>query len=412
MRLLLLIDCYVPSRKSSAKLIHALALEFRTLGHEVTILTPSDAVADAIQVNDEEGLRIARVKMGKIKGMPKIVRAIQEVRISNVIWRRAQRFLKANPSDAIIYYSPTIFFGALVRRLKSLWGCPSYLILRDIFPQWAVDAGILKKRIVWRFFRKKEKAQYDAADVIAVQSRGDLGYFNEHLAGKNYRLTVLYNWSKSSEAGLPATNYRSRLGLRDKVIFVYGGNLGVAQDVDNLIRLAASLTNMQEIHFLFVGEGTEVPRMERLIAKRQLRNIHLLPAVGQHEYLAMLSECDVGLLSLDRRLTTHNIPGKLFGYMYWGKPVLASLNPGNDLFTLLGHNSAGSCLVNGDDANLTAAALQLASNVDLRTRMGRNARTLLESTFSSQAAAAQILEELSVASGNHEQPVALLDSRS
>jgi glycosyltransferase involved in cell wall biosynthesis len=412
MRLLILIDCYLPTMNSTAKLVHDLALEFGKLGHEVTILTPSHAIADAIQVRDEEGLRITRVRMGKIKGVPKIVRAIQEVRLSNVIWRRAQRFLRANPADAIIFYSPTIFFGALVRRLKSLWGCPSYLILRDIFPQWAVDAGILKKGIVWRFFRKKERAQYDASDVIAVQSRGDLRYFNEHFPGKNYHLTVLCNWARSSEAGLPATNYRSRLDLRDKVVFVYGGNLGVAQDVDNLIRLAASLIDRPEIHFLFVGDGTEVPRMERLIAARQLQNIHLLPAVGQEEYLAMLSECDVGLLSLDRRLTTHNVPGKLFGYMYWGKPVLASLNPGNDLFTLLGHKCAGFCLVNGDDANLTAAALQLASDVELRTQMGRNARSLLETTFSSRAAAEQILEELSVATRNQEQPEALLACRS
>jgi glycosyltransferase involved in cell wall biosynthesis len=373
---------------------------------------PSDAITDALQVSDEEGLQIARVKMGKIKGTPKIARAIQEVRLSNVIWRSARRFLKANPADAIIYYSPTIFFGALVRRLKSLWGCPSYLILRDIFPQWAVDAGILKRRLVWRFFREKEKAQYDASDVIAVQSRGDLRYFKEHFPGKNYRLTVLYNWARSSEADLPTTSYRSRLGLRDKVVFVYGGNLGVAQDVDNLIRLAARLTDMPEIHFLFVGEGTEVPRIEKLIAARRLRNIHLLPAVDQHEYLAMLSECDVGLLSLDRRLTTHNVPGKLLGYMYWGKPVLASLNPGNDLFTLLGNKRAGLCVVNGDDANLTAAAIQLASDVELRTEMGRNARSLLESTFSSRAAAVQILEELSVAATHHEPPELVVASRS
>ena len=412
MRIVILIDCYLPSRKSGAKHIHDLALECRDLGHDVTIITISDYITRAFQVSDDQGLRIARVKMGKIKGMPKIVRAIQEVRLSHVIWRKARRFLKANPADAIIYYSPTIFFGALVRRLKSLWSCPSYLILRDIFPQWAVDAGILKKRIVWRFFREKERAQYDASDVIAVQSRGDLRYFQEHFPRKNYRLTVLYNWARSSEAGLPATSYRSRLGLRDKVVFVYGGNLGVAQDVDNLIRLAASLTGRPEIHFLLVGEGTEAPRMKRIIESRQLQNIHLLPAVGQREYLAMLSECDVGLLSLDRRLTTHNVPGKLFGYMYWGKPVLASLNPGNDLFTLLDHKRAGFCFVNGDDANLMAAALQLASDVQLRTQMGRNARCLLESTFSSRTAAVQILKELSIVAGNHEQPEALLATRS
>ena len=147
----------------------------------------------------------------------------------------------------------------------------------------------------------------------------------------------------------------------------------------------------KEIHFLIVGEGNEVPRLRNTIAEGGHRNILLLPPVEQREYLSMVSEFDIGLISLDRRLTSHNIPGKLLAYLYWGIPVLASINPGNDLFHLLGNATAGFCLDNGDDEKLRAAALILAEDAQLRARLGRNARGLLERTFSVEIAARQIL---------------------
>ena len=117
--------------------------------------------------------------------------------------------------------------------------------------------------------------------------------------------------------------------------------------------------------------------------------------MDQEEYLSMISEFDVGLISLDRRLTTCNIPGKLLGYLYWGIPVLASLNPGNDLFRILEESQAGFGCINGDDQSWHAAALKLANDPELRAWMGKNSRKLLEQTFSVEAAARQILKHFS-----------------
>jgi len=408
MRILILVDCYLPSLKSGAKLIHDLGVEFRRQGHEVTVLTPSDTVCQSLQVTVENGLRIARVKTGKIKGTGRVRRAIQEVRLSATLWGRAKHFMLANRADLIVFYSPTIFFGALVRRLKSLWRCPAYLILRDIFPQWAVDTGILRKGLVWRFFRIKEIKQYDVADVIAVQSQANLKYFARNFPRKQYRLEVLYNWTALHEPDLPHTNYRVQLGLQNKVVFFYGGNLGLAQDVDNILRLAACLVQYNHIYFLLVGDGSELPRLKKSIEAMGLRNIQILPAVDQREYLPMLSEFDVGLLSLDRRLKTHNVPGKILGYMYWGMPILASINPGNDVFEILHNNEAGFCFVNGDDESLSAAALRLANDAELRAKLGKNSRQLLERTFSVQAAAQQIMQHLSYGVSLGEQAEAML----
>ena len=394
MRILMLVDCYLPGHKSSAKQMHDLGVEFHREGHVVTVLTPTHEIVRSLEVSVEDGLRVARVKTRQIKGASKPFRGLNEVCLSALVWRRAGRFLAENPADLIIFYSPTIFWGPLVRRLKALWHCPAYLILRDIFPEWAVNVRVLRRGLIYRFFRKKEIEQYDTADVIAVQSRGDLNYFERNFAHRPYRLKVLYNWATVQESSLPRTEYRRQLRLENKVVFFYGGNLGVAQDVDNIIRLASSLTEYPQIRFLLVGEGSEVGRLSKIVAKEHLDNIQMLPPVEQCRYISMVSEFDVGLISLDRRLTNHNIPGKVLGYLYWGLPVLASINPGNDLFNLLERSKAGFCFVNGENEKLCAAALQLAFDRQLRAQMGKNGPRLLETTFSVEAAARQILQHL------------------
>ena len=394
MRILIIVDCYYPSTKSSAKLVHDLGVEFLRLGHEVVVLAPSNTIGQRLEVRVEEGLRIARVRTGKIKGANLMMRGWQEVRLSTNLWKGAGDFLESNRCDFILYYSPSIFFGELVARLKKLWHCPSYLILRDIFPRWALDEGTLSKGLIYRYFQHRELEQYNAATVIGVQTPANLKYFSEELPKEKFRLDVLYNWAALEEKGVQQSDHRRQLGLQGKTVFFFGGNIGVAQDMDNIVRLADAMREHHDAFFLLVGEGSEVERLKADISKKKLPNIRILPAVGQQEYLAMLSEFDVGLISLDRRLSTQNVPGKLLGYMQFSKPVLASLNPGNDLQGILEEAGSGFSLINGDDAGLRDAALKLLRTPELRQRMGTNSRRLLEKTFSSAAAVTQILNAL------------------
>jgi glycosyltransferase involved in cell wall biosynthesis len=394
MHILILVDCYLPVFKSGPKQIHDLSVEFLRHGHEVTVVTATNGISRDMEMSVESGVRVVRVKSPQIKGASHLRRGLNEARISALVWRIAGGFLSKHPADLIVFYSPTIFWGALVRRLKAMWHCQSYLILRDIFPEWAVNAGVLRRGLIYRYFRRKEAEQYGIADVIGVQSCGDLDYFRLNFGGKNFELEVLLNWTPLKEPNLPKTEFRLRLGLVNRVVFFYGGNLGIAQDIDNILKLAANLAGDSRIFFLVVGEGSEARRLEATIARRRLPNIRRLPPVEQREFISMVSEFDVGLISLDRRLKNHNIPGKLMSYFYSAIPVLASINAGSDLFALIEENQAGLCLVNGEDEKLRAAALQLANDSDLRRRMGRNGRWLLEEKFSVEAAAQQILKHL------------------
>lgn len=394
MRVLLLVDAYLPSIKASARLIDDLASELVCRGHEVVIAAPHEGARTPSRLEQPRpGVTVLHVRTGKLKGAPLPLRALNEWRLSANFWRAGRDYFQRMPCDLIVYYSPSIFFGALVQRLKRLWGCPSFLVLRDIFPQWAVDAGMLRRGSPpWWFFRRYELLQYRAASVIGVQSPANLRYFEAEGLRGQWAMEVLYNWAETIDPRtVPQTFFRQKLGLGRKTVFLYAGNIGVAQDMDNLLRLAESLIGEPEVCFLLVGEGSEVARIEARLAARGPANVVLHPAVSQEDYLGLLAEVDVGLICLDRQLKTQNYPGKMLGYMNFSIPILASINPGNDLRDIIVDNDAGLVLLNGEDDALREAALRLARDPALRRRMGASGRALLERRFSVAGAATQLL---------------------
>jgi glycosyltransferase involved in cell wall biosynthesis len=391
MRILIVVDCYLPYKKSSAKLVHDLGIEFHRQGHEVVIVAPDHALTASSRVTTEHGLTIMRIRSRSVKGAERITRAINEIRLSSIIWKAGKTFFKSNPCDFIVLYAPSIFFASLIKKLKKLWNCKAYLIQRDIFPQWVVDTGEMNEGLICRYFRFKERQHYAAADIIGVQSPENMKYFSEWGLDKICNLEVLYNWTTASEKNIIRDNERQKLGLQDKVVLFYGGNIGVAQDMDNIIHLAENMRDNPRAHFLLVGEGSEVPRLKKIIKEKQMSNITIHPAVTQEKYLGMLSQFDIGLISLDRQLKTHNFPGKMLGYMYFSMPILACINPGNDLKHIIEDSNSGFICLAGEHRVFYNYANRLVADADLRIEMGKNARTVLEKTFSVENAVSQIL---------------------
>lgn len=396
MNILLIVDDYIPkSTKVAAKMMHELALEFVRLGHSVSVLTPNNSnEPSAIFTLDK--VKIYSFSSGKIKNTSKIVRAANETLLSFRAWNSFKHEFSATRFDAIVYFSPTIFFGHLVKKLKKLWAVPSYLILRDFFPQWVIDNGMLKADSpITKYFRFFERVNYEAADIIGIQPPKNLVWFAK-TNGMETKLKLLYNWAADDPVSDIQSTYRQKLGLEGKVVFFYGGNIGRAQDMMNIVRLADHLRSEPRAHILLVGSGDEVELVRNAIDDYPLRNMTLLPSVSQNEFKQILAEFDIGLFSLHRTHTTHNIPGKLLGYMVQQKPILGSVNPDNDLKPIIETANAGYVTVNGDDADFFANALKLLQDEKLRRAMGENAHKLLHQTFSVEAAAQSILAALSI----------------
>lgn len=374
-------------------MMHELAVELISRGYSVTVVTPVSGLRSRYEVLELDGVTICRFYSGEIKNISKVKRAINEILLSYRAWHAFAKYFEQHPHDFIIYYSPTIFWAHLVSRLKRLWGAKSYLVLRDFFPQWAIDNAMLSaKSPVTYFFRFFESLNYLAADAIGIQSPKNLGWFSKNSKIKK-PLNLLYNWAANDPITVISNCYRQKLGLQNKVVFFYGGNIGHAQDMMNIVRLAIALRSEHSAHFVLVGAGDEVELIRKSIRMHGLSNMTLLSPVGQNEFKKMLAEFDVGLFSLNRDHTTHNFPGKIMSYMVQEKPILGSINPGNDLQDHIEKSKAGLVAINGDDMGLLNNALKLLHDADFREKLGANAKQLLLDVFSVQAAASIILAQ-------------------
>ena len=199
--------------------MHDLALELAELGHDITVLTAGENQRKDCIVEQVEGITVLRIRSGKREGVSLAIRAWNELLLSYHFWRRGKEEIIRRGCDLVVWYSPSIFFSGLIKKLKTHYRIPSYLILRDIFPQWAVDTGVMKKGPVFSFFRMKELQQYRQADIIAVQSPANLEYFNERGWNQKYKLEVLFNWTKPLEQNVLSSDYRRKFGLENKVVF-------------------------------------------------------------------------------------------------------------------------------------------------------------------------------------------------
>jgi len=217
-------------------------------------------------------------------------------------------------------------------------------------------------------------------------SPGNRDYFDEHFKKMKDKIEVLYNWAPTSKPDRAEGFWRKRLGLGGKVLFFFGGNIGHAQDMMNIMKLADNLRCRENAHFLLVGEGDEVDLVKHEITARKLNNVSYHPGVPPRDYYGILDEVDIGLFSLHRGHRTHNIPGKLLGYMQFGIPILGSVNAGNDIREIIEGPKAGLISINGDDDAFTANAMKLLENRKLRDKMGENGRKLLRRHFSIEQA--------------------------
>ena len=186
--------------------------------------------------------------------------------------------------DLCINYSPSIFWGRLARELKNN-GAFVYLILRDFFPQWVIDQGIISKTsIITKYFRFFEKLNYKSADIIGVQSNANIESFNKMSPYKHPNVRVLYNWSDGKlykPNGLFGKSILKKYNINDKIIMFYGGNIGHAQDMQNVVSLAKKLLQYKNVHFLLVGQGDEFNLVKLLKETLSIDNITLLPSVSQ-----------------------------------------------------------------------------------------------------------------------------------
>jgi glycosyltransferase involved in cell wall biosynthesis len=341
MRIAIVADVFPPLRSSGAVQLRDLVLELFKQGHQPTVMIPSSDIDPSWLLESFNGVQVLRLKAPRTKDIGYIRRTLNEFLMPLAMLRHLKKSPLADTKwDGVVWYSPTIFLGPVAKALKEKSACRSYLIIRDIFPEWAVDMGLLGRGLPYRFFKMVERYQYSVANVIGVQTPSNLDYFKKWAARPNQRVEVLQNWlANAPDIGCSISIDNSALAGRS--IFVYAGNMGLAQGVGIFLKLAELLIERKDIGFVFVGRGTETLRLGKDAASRGLDNVLFYDEIDPSEIPGLYAQCHAGLVALDPRHKTHNIPGKFLSYMQSGLPVLASINRGNDLAQIIERESVG-----------------------------------------------------------------------
>ena len=400
MHLALIAAHFPPVQSSCAVQMRDLGAELVRQGHRVTFLVPDPTLDDCFALEETCGIHVLRLKAPGTSGRSYAARTIAEFLMPFAMLLNLRRSPLAGACfDGIIWYSPNIFFGPLVRALKRRSRCRAYLILRDIFPQWAADVGVIRSRTAFRLLSAIADYQYRLADVIGVQSSGNLPFCEARAACSEARIEVLQNWL-APEADAGCSIDVAATPLHGRKIFVYAGNMGVAQGMDRLLHLAAAFRHDPRFGFLFVGRGTEAARLKKAAQRERLVNTLFFDAIPPHEIPGLYAQCHVGLVALDARHRTHNIPGKFITYLHSNLPVLAAVNSGNDLVELIRRHRLGRVSVDPSGSDLPALVEQMIGDELRPSASNERYAEVGRRLFSAETAAAQVAAALVPATSN------------
>jgi len=322
--------------------------EIRRHGNKIYVVSPSERKnKNRTHIIKEHNSVILKLRIGNIQKTNIIEKGISTVLIEPQFKKAIRKYFNSIKFDLVLYSTPPISFVDAVKYVKDRDSAKSYLLLKDIFPQNAVDIGMMStsgiKGLLYRFFRKKEKELYEISDRIGCMSPANIRY----LLSNNHKIdsSIVELCPNSIEPVDKSVDDYARKALRtkykiplDKTVLVYGGNLGKPQGIPFLIDCLRACKDIQNAFFIIVGDGTEFHLIKEYIHLEQPKNVRLIKRLPKEDYDAMVGACDVGLIFLDHRFTIPNFPSRLLSYMQAKLPVLACTDT---------HTDVGKVIVDG-----------------------------------------------------------------
>lgn len=361
---------HISNHSISLDLLH----EFMRNGHTVYAVGGLERKENAeTYVSVEEGCTVLRVKIGNNKKANLIEKGITTLMLPKLYIKAIKKHFKDVKFDLVLYPTPPITHYETVKYIKNRDGAKSYLLLKDIFPQNAVDIGMMRKTglkgILYKHFRKKEKKLYAISDRIGCMSQANVDYVLKHNPEVDpAKVEVCPNSIEIQDMTVSAEEraaLREKYGIpENKKVFVYGGNLGRPQGIPFLMDCLSSQKDNPDAYFLIVGGGTEFKKLEAFFSTLGASNMKLLSKLPKEDYDRLVAACDVGLIFLDHRFTIPNFPSRLLAYMQAGLPVLAATDPNTDIGKVITEGGFG-WWCESNDVEAFGKAISTALSADL-----------------------------------------------
>mgnify|MGYP001047085248 FL=1 len=381
MNLLFLTISTVVNHIQSNGIYNDLMRKFRDEGHEVYIIYPNERKYGLpTALKEEEGIHSLAVRTLNVQKTTVIEKGIGQLLLESQFKSALKKYFGGVKFDLILYSTPPITFNSVIKYAKKRSGgkALTYLLLKDIFPQNAVDLGMMTKSglkgILYRMFRKKEEELYRITDYIGCMSPANVEYVLKHnpsvdrakveVAPNSYDVPAAYD-------AVDKESIRKKYNLpTGRPVFLYGGNMGKPQGIPFLVECMKAVKDRKDCHFLLVGDGTEYTKLESFVAENQPKSISVFRRLPKADYDALAAACDVGLIFLDYRFSIPNYPSRLLPYLIGKKPILAATDPNCVTGLIAEENGYGFyCPSNSVEEFVKAVDKILASDIK---QMGEN----------------------------------------
>lgn len=374
---------------SKSSMYSDLVNEFKNKGHNICPIAPStNRKATKSCLTLENGIEVLRVQTMDIYSRNLIKKGLANILLSYQYKKAFSHFWHARKFDAILVATPSVMFSSFVSYMKCRDNAVVYLMQKDIFPQNAVDLGIIKKNgILYHFFRYNEMKLLKKADYIGCTSPGNIDYMIKHNDFlKSEQCHLLYNSSNILSICDCNLENRIRLNIENKFVVVFGGNMGKPQQLENVLYLAKKCEAYEDVVFLIIGKGTETSRIREQMIAWNICNIIFEDKLDRNEYFFVLSKCNVGLISLHKDFTVPNTPMKLNDYLNAGIPVLASIDRSNDLGMILEENRMGVFAYADNPDDLFEKFKKMYFNEELCREYSKNGKMFCLNNMSTEKA--------------------------
>lgn len=336
---------------------------------------------------EQNGVSILRVPTFRLHKMGILKKAFAFVSLPFFLKRVLRKYLSKKSYDLIIFDAPPITLTTVVALAKKLFGCPVFLMQKDIFPQNAVDVGLFPKfsPIYW-YFRHKEKEMLSLADKIGCMSHGNMDYIrrhNQYIPSEN----VVYFPNAIRISPFVESTQRDEIckkfGIPENAcIFLYGGNMGIPQHMQLIAEAIRHFKDDKRVFFVCIGSGTKSRIIQDIMQAENPSNAVYYNALPRKDYNAIAQNCDVGVVCLSPLFTIPNYPSKALSYMEASLPILAATDANTDFRDLIETQAKCGIWCNSSkEGDFFAAIEKLAADKALRNVFGANGRKYLEGNF-------------------------------
>ena len=403
MRLLVISPHFAPDIAPTGSIVTELVQNWCEQGHQVHVITSIPWYQNHEIAAEWKNCFIKRTTNGSVK----ITRVYPFPTKKSNLFFRGLGFLSFSffvsivsmfskgPFDAVYALSPPITLGAAGKIASIRHRCPLIFNVQDVFPDAAIETGVLRSKLLIRLAKTFEKISYKSSELITVLSEDMRDNVTLKLSDvkKIPVVSVIPNFAFSKFFHTEEENqYRKENNLEGKIVAMYAGNLGYSQPLELIVSSAKAHSDNESLIYVVNGGGVKTDYIKR--EAKIMKNLVFVEYQPIERLPQVLSSADIHLVMLKPGLGNVSVPSKIYNIFASGKPVVVSVDSGTELERLVLESEAGFVVAPDKPDAFHEAVKKLSDDSSLRNKMGHSAQIEAKKWYSAETVSGLYIERI------------------